>query len=404
MTDKNNILDENSKAEVTPANTEELDLILPEEPVADTEAPKTTDAPKPTEAPKATEAAEAGVIDLGRIIRTLWRRKWVFGIVLPIVAVLSIVWIFPEPRYYKAAVSMAPETGSEMDLGGISSLASSFGLNLGGDQADAIYPMLYPELFESNEFIVSLFGIQVTTNDKKLSCNYYTYMKKHQKKNELTWPVKQYFMKLKKKYFSEPEPQGNGSFASGDIDPFRLSYKDFMLVEKIKSKIKCTVDKKTNVITINVTDQDRLICATLADSLRCRLQDFITDYRTSKVRTDYEYYKELLDSAEVEYNKSVEAYAKYCDAHQDVILQAYISERDNLENDMQTKYQTALGLKTQVEAARVKVQARTPVFTTLKTATVPVKPAGPKRMLFVAAMVILATIVTSGWVLAKEKF
>ena len=40
-------------------------------------------------------------------------------------------------------------------------------------------------------------------------------------------------------------------------------------------------------------DQDPLICKTVADSVRNRLQDFITVYRTDKARKDVRYYENL---------------------------------------------------------------------------------------------------------------
>jgi hypothetical protein len=42
------------------------------------------------------------------------------------------------------------------------------------------------------------------------------------------------------------------------------------------------------------------------------------------------------------------------------------------------------------------------VFTTLTNATVPVKPAGPKRMIFVAAMLFLATCGTLAHLFRQE--
>ena len=51
------------------------------------------------------------------------------------------------------------------------------------------------------------------------------------------------------------------------------------------------------------------------------------------------------------------------------------------------------------QQADMKVQQETPAFTTLKSAIVPVKPAGPKRMIFVALMMILSTIATSIYIL-----
>ena len=50
---------------------------------------------------------------------------------------------------------------------------------------------------------------------------------------------------------------------------------------------------------------------------------------------------------------------------------------------------------TQYQMAKAKVQERTPAFTLLKGAAVPIKPAGPKRMLFVAGMCLLAIILLS---------
>lgn len=57
----------------------------------------------------------------------------------------------------------------------------------------------------------------------------------------------------------------------------------------IGSKIMVTVEKKTWVTTLAVTMQDPLIAATVADSVRVRLQDYVTDYRTSKARMTLEY-------------------------------------------------------------------------------------------------------------------
>ena len=73
----------------------------------------------------------------------------------------------------------------------------------------------------------------------------------------------------------------------------------------------------------------------------------------------------------------------------------------DMENDMQLKYNTYSTLNTQLQAAMAKVQENTPAFTTLTNATVPIKPAGPKRMIFVAFMLILATLGATVWYLRR---
>ena len=129
--------------------------------------------------------------------------------------------------------------------------------------------------------------------------------------------------------------------------------------------------------------------------MRNKLQDFITEYRTNKARTDLEYYRKLRDEAKLNYEKARRLYGSYADANSEVVLESYRAKQNDLENDMQLKYNNYTAMVTQYQAAKAKVQERTPAFTMLKGANVPIRPAGPKRMLFVVAMLLLATIAIS---------
>jgi hypothetical protein len=347
---------------------------------------------------------EQKIIDLRKIFMTIWEKRKKFYKVWAWTFVLSCIWIFPQPRYYTSSVTLAPEINGE-DVGGLSSIASSFGFNIGGMTGqDAIYPELYPELFESPEFIVSLYGIQIKTMEKKgeesIETNYYTYIRKHQKKNWLTLP----FNWAKQRISDLISPKEPSSDNIADINPSMMSYSDYMLMQAIMSNINCAVDKKTNVITISVKDQDPLVCTLMADSVKEHLQNFIIRYRTSKAKEDVAHYQLMRDSAEIEYNKAMEKYSLYCDSHMNTILQSYQSERDKLESDMMLKQNALAAMETQLQSTKVKLQEKTPAFTTLKSAIVPIKPAGPKRMIFVAMMLILSSIVLSVWLTRKDIF
>ena len=69
---------------------------------------------------------------------------------------------------------------------------------------------------------------------------------------------------------------------------------------------------------------------------------------------------------------------------------------------MQLKFNTYTSMNTQLQAAKAKVQERTPVFTVIKGAAVPVKPSGPKRMIFVLAITIVTFIATSLYIVRKD--
>ena len=200
--------------------------------------------------------------------------------------------------------------------------------------------------------------------------------------------------------FEKEDETPRGQVAS-DINPFRMNRKDYKLMEDVMKKINCAVDKKNSVITITVKDQDPLVCATMADSVKKHLQDFIIRYRTSKAKEDVVHYQQMRDNAEHEYDMAMAAYSRFCDSHQNIILQSFQSERDKLENNLALKQNALTAMETQLQATKVKLQEKTPAFTTLKIATVPVKPAGPKRMLFVLGMLILASTIKSYLIIRK---
>jgi len=342
------------------------------------------------------------VIDLEKLVKRLFRKKMVIIISTIATAVLSSILIVCVPRGYDSQVMLAPEDDS---AGGssLSDIASSFGFDFSAMRSsDAIYPLLYPDLFNSNDFVVGLLETRVVTLDGTIDTTYLDYLMNHQKSAPWSAVINKMkgLVQPKSRKIDMARGQKEG------IDPFMLTYKEFQIVKMVKENIKCTVDKKTNVITINVKDQDPLICATMADSACARLQNFITQYRTSKARADYDYYSELIEEAKLDYRRSAKEYSDYCDSHKNMVLQADISRRDELESEMNANYNTLTVLNTQIQTAKARIQEKTPAFTMLQKASVPVKASTPKRMIFVFCMTILAfvisTLVSVKKILAEE--
>ena len=141
-----------------------------------------------------------------------------------------------------------------------------------------------------------------------------------------------------------------------------------------------SVDKKTFVITIDVTDQDPLVAATVADSVRVRLQEALTAYRTAKSRHDLAYVQKIQKEAKRDYDRACMLYADFMDSNRDIVLESVRQQRLKLENDMQLRYNNYNALSAQLLAAQAKVQQDTPAFTTLERATVPGGKTGPNRV------------------------
>ena len=319
---------------------------------------------------------------------------WYLFIIWGIVAFgIGCAIILPVPRYYICEVKLAPEASNMLSGGSLSSIASQFGVDMGSnmiDNTDAIMPDLYPDLMKSVDFETSMFPIRVSTADGKMNTTYYDYLDKHQK---AAW-----WQKVQAKIMLKLTPNPTNSIQkatpskSGEVNPFFLTKRQSEICEIIGNNVKCNVDKKTSVISISVQDQDPYISAVLADSVRNRLQQFITNYRTKKAQNDLNYTLNLQTEAKKRYEQARRAYADYSDANADVMLQKYQSKIEDMENEMQLRYNSYSALTVQVQAARAKLREQTPAFTTLQSATVPMKPAGPKRMIFVGVCMILAWI------------
>lgn len=332
-------------------------------------------------------------VNYKRVLKEIAKRRKLYFIVLPITFIVSCIYIFSIPRGYDSETKMAPELeSSSSSAGSLSSIASSFGIDLSDMQsADAITPLLYPELMDDNGFVAGLFSIKVKSKDGQINTDYYTYMKKCQKTAWWNIPINLFWGIFKK--------NDNANIGSNRFDPYFLSKKDDEVIQGMRSSINLMVDKKTGVITIQTTAQDPLICKILADSVREHLQQFITKYRTNKARTDYEYYKKLTADAKNDYERSRQIYGSYADANTNIILESYKSKQEDLENDMQLKFNAYSTMNTQLQAAKAKIQERTPAFTQIKGATVPVKATTPKRMFFIIGMMIFAFFLITLYVL-----
>lgn len=344
-------------------------------------------------------------IDLQELFTKLMAKKKLFVKVVCIAFVLSTAWILPEPRTYTTTVTLAPEVSSLAGGGALGDLAANFGFDLGSSQsADALYPTLYPDIMGSTTFAISLFDVRVKSLDGDVDTTYYNYLDKHQKISFWKWPIR-WVSKQITLLTATPEVAPSAA----NVDPQGKKYNEFFyskrqaaIINMIQDRIKCSVDKKTDVITFSIVDQDRVICATMADSICQRLQDYIIEYRTRKAKVDVDYYAKMELKAKKDYEQALARYSGYSDAHFDSYLQSTQSRKEALNNDVQMMLNIYNTASAQYQSALSKLQEKTPSFTIIQPAVVPQKPTGPKRMIFIIGMVLLSMIATALWILRKD--
>ena len=343
---------------------------------------------------------EINLIGFKKIFADLLKHKKLYAKVLSVAFILAAIYALSKPNYYNCTVRLSPEMSGSKASSSLASLASTFGVSLGtgGAGTEALFPTLYPDLMNSVDFKTSLFNVPVTIEGDKeagepdRTMSYYDYLTKEQKLPWWSSAMKAVFSIFK----TDSVP------AEEKLDPFRLTKKQADIVKVIDQKVVCDVDKKNMVITISVTDQNPVIAATMADTVKNRLQNFITEYRTSKARVDLEYNRKITAETKARYEKARQLYAEFMDANHDIILATVRQKQTDLENDMQLQYNAYQQVAAQLLAAEAKVQQETPAFTTIQSATVPVQKAGPKRALMCIIFLFLAFLGTTVYILHKE--
>lgn len=340
---------------------------------------------------------EIDIIGLVKKVLSEWK---ILCISIICFSLVGLIVALNTQKRYTTTVILAPELSGGGSLPeGLSNIASMVGVNLGnsaGSGIDAIYPQIYPDVLTSSNFIINLFDIQVKQKEDSISKSYYQHIN-----TDNLIPFWSYPGIYVRKIFEDK----NKAKETKKLNPFMLTKQQDNTLNAIRSNISCIVDKNTNVISISVTDNDPVVSATMADTIQHLLQQYIILYRTQKARNDVEYTKKLYKEAKKQYVKAQEIYSSYSDSNVDVILESYKAKRDELENEMQLKYNMYNQIAQQLQAVQAKVQERTPAFSTIQEASVPLKASSTPRSFIVLIYAFLGIFCDVLWVLfIKDKF
>lgn len=337
-------------------------------------------------------------VDYMMLAKLLWKNKKAYYKPMGIAFIVALVIAFSIPKTYTCEVMLAPELSTTRSSSSLSALAASFGMKLGSGALgnEALFPTLYPDLMNSVDFKTSLFPVLVHRKDSTRLMTYYDYMMFEQKKPWWTAAISSVIEGIVSLLPEDTLETKN------TVDPFMLTKRQTRLIKKIDKNIQCDVDQKTMVITIQVKDQDPWIAATMADSVKERLQDFITDYRTNKARIDLQQIRAQYQQAKHEYDRARQLHADFVDSNHDLVLQSVRARQNELENELQLKYNSYSTLSLQLQGAEAKVLENTPAFTTLQSATVPVEKTGPGRKKILVFILFLVFAYKSVKILSKE--
>ena len=325
------------------------------------------------------------------IRKTLYKAAGV-GVIIGIIVYLSI------PKQYTVNVTLSPEMGGSTSGNGLVGIAASF-LGSGvssGDSSDALNASLSSEIVSSTPFLLELLSIDIPAPDGNGNMVLDTYL------DDQSSPWWNYVIGFPNMLVGGVK----SLFSEGTLDTLEnvgrrgtleLSQEQNTKVNVLRNSVKASIDTKTAITNVSVSLQSPKVAAVVADSVVHKLQEYITDYRTSKVKDDCAYLEKLFKERQREYYTAQKKYANYVDTHDNLVLQSVRTEQERLQNDMSLAYQIYSQVANQLQVARAKVQEEKPVFAVVEPAIVPLNPSGMKLMIYVIVFVLFSITTTIVW-------
>lgn len=321
-------------------------------------------------------------------------------------ATFGIMIGFSTPKTYTTKSVVAPELTTRSSAGGLSSLASLAGINMNTlALTDAMHPDLYPEIISSTNFYISLFDMPVTVvqKDSTVQTDLYDYIANYCKKPWWGYVIGAPRMAIEgvKSIFKEKDDFDDAE-GHASLDSLRLTKQQEMVIKYLDKNITASVERKTYVLSLKVTMQDRIVAASLANYVVNKLQKFVKAYRTEKAQENVDYFEVIYEETHADYIAAQQAFAIYSDIHQGIVSQSARVQFQHLQNEAQLKYQMYNQTAQNLLAAKAKVQQESPVLVVIQSGWAP-QNGKPSKVRLAVLWFILGAAIGTGLVIWKAK-
>jgi uncharacterized protein involved in exopolysaccharide biosynthesis len=340
-------------------------------------------------------------IDIFEIFKLIWANRKVVYWAVSICIVIGLFIAFTTPRQYKVVTTMLPQSDEGVRMGGLSSLAAIAGFDIDlSDNGSEISPVIYPQIMESETFLLDLMHTKYTFKELKQPTSLFDYYTKYAGR-DLTAILRKYTVdlvgtikeSLKKK---KPITQGVNDGLT------RMSEDEYNIAKGLKGCITLTINKKEGYLTLTSIFEQDILTAQVAKRAQQLLQETITAYKTKRANEQLEFFEKRYIEKKIEYQKAQSRLASYKDRNLYVTSATGSSQETQLLNDYNLAFSVYTELAKQFENAKIKVKRVTPVYIILKPVVVPNEPFAPKKTIILLVSIVLGGLFGGGYVVTKD--
>ena len=174
------------------------------------------------------------------------------------------------------------------------------------------------------------------------------------------------------------------------------------IIDIIYHNIRSKVSSKYGTTTIQVTDQDPVVAAMMADSARVHLQRHMADYARDRAHHDLMQAAARLSLEEKRFTAARNDYVRFRDKHSDLTSAKEMSMEEHLQNEYSNAFTSYSKAMEQYQRCKALVGKFSYTFAVLSNATVPLHPSGPAIPGYLLSFVTIALTLTTWAVLARH--
>lgn len=327
---------------------------------------------------------------------------------------IGIFFVIFTPRLYKTQVSLLAESSSNSaasgllsSLGGLSGLdmGSLIGLDMGGSGSVALTPDLYPEVVKSTTFLIEILQQSIYLPKKDLTITVSDYLENYTKPNISAWGGFLLNLFNSKGEHNPIQPKVEG-------EPLSLSQNHIDLINALSDNIEIKVIKsgggltggESKIIKVSVELQDPYVSALIAEKVIASLKEYIINYHTSKAKKDLIFIEARYNEAQTRYYDTQKVLADYDDSNINVILATAHTKRNKLATENSLASNLYKGLAQKLEQSKILVQDRTPVFTVIEPAKIPLRKSKPKTVFTIISLTLIGLFFGLCIIIGKKFF
>jgi hypothetical protein len=290
---------------------------------------------------------------------------------------------------------------SDQKANGLSGLASLAGISLDGSMGGTdISPTLYPEIIASVPFKAELAEVLIPYEGKQITFKEYAI----NKKSGILASIKKYTIGLPglllstfKNKDSIPPSSLNGQKV------MVVSNDDYEFYKNFDQYISINVDLKEGFIELNISYDEPLRTAILAQKAQEILQKKVIEYKIKQAKEVLKYTQEQYDLKKALLYNAQANLAGFKDRNIFISTSSFQTQLLRLESDYNNANIVYQELAKQVEQSKLQVSKDTPIFSVLKPVVVPNEKSGPKRLLIIAIWTFLGLVFGAGKTLFQDQ-